>query len=244
MAGNVDLSTSTVMQFIEKNSFNVRSAVYRLKKDGSAIEFLIFPMIHVGSPEFYDEISRRLAGCDLILAEGVRSRRANLLTLSYRIVRRIRRMELVTQNDGMRIEYFREKILNTDIDGAAFDERWSRLPISLRAQLFVLVPVFVVYLFLFGTRETLAENIALDDLPSSEELMFDDEDFEPFDALIVDERDRILIEHIARLEDQQKEAKQIGIVYGARHMRTTMRFLMQTLNYRVVKSEWVKVFDL
>ena len=56
------------MQFIEKNSFSVRSAVYRLKKDGSALEFMIFPMIHVGSSEFYDEISRILAGCDLILA--------------------------------------------------------------------------------------------------------------------------------------------------------------------------------
>jgi len=232
------------MQFIEKNSFNVRSAVYNLKKDGSAIEFLIFPMIHVGSPEFYDEISKRLASCDLILAEGVKSKRANLITLSYRIVKHIRRMDLVTQQDGMRIESLREKIVSADIDGAAFDERWSRLPITLRAQLLVLVPVFVVYLFLFGTRETLAENIALDDLPSSDEIILDDEEFEPLDALIVDERDRILIEHIARLEGQQKEAKQIGIVYGAQHMRSTMRFLMQKLNYRVAKSEWVKVFDL
>ena len=232
------------MQFIEKNSFNVRSAVYSLKKDGSAIEFLIFPMIHVGSPEFYDEISKRLASCDLILAEGVKSKRANLITLSYRIVKHIRRMDLVTQQDGMRIESLREKIVSADIDGAAFDERWSRLPITLRAQLLVLVPVFVVYLFLFGTRETLAENIALDDLPSSDEIILDDEEFEPLDALIVDERDRILIEHIARLEGQQKEAKQIGIVYGAQHMRSTMRFLMQKLNYRVAKSEWVKVFDL
>src|SRR5262245_773993 len=85
------------MQFIEKNSFNVRSAAYCLKKEGSALEFLLFPMIHVGSSEFYDEISRRLASCDLILAEGVKSKRANLLTLSYRIVKHIRRMELVTQ---------------------------------------------------------------------------------------------------------------------------------------------------
>ena len=59
------------MQFIEKNSFNVRSAVYRLKKDNSALEFLLVPMIHMGSSEFYDEISKRLASCDLILAEGV-----------------------------------------------------------------------------------------------------------------------------------------------------------------------------
>ena len=232
------------MQFIEKNSFNVRTAVYSLKKDGSALEFLIFPMIHVGSAEFYDEISRRLASCDLILAEGVKSRRGNLLTLSYRIVRHIKRMELITQHDGMRMESFRAKILNADIDGVAFDERWSSLPISLRAQLFVLVPIYVVYLFLFGTRETLAENIALDDLPSDEEILSDDEDFESLDSLIIDERDRILIEHVARLDDQQKEARQIGIVYGARHMRNTIRFLMQKLNYRIAKAEWVKVFDL
>jgi len=232
------------MQFIEKNSFNVRSVVYRLKKDGSALEFLIFPMIHVGSKEFYEEISRRLASCDLILAEGVKSRRVNLITLSYRIVKHIRRIDLVTQHDGMRVETFRAKILNTDIDGAAFDERWSSLPISLRLQFIVLVPICVVYLFLFGTRETLADYVALDDLPSPEEILSDNENSEAFDSLIINERNRILIEHVTKLEDQQNGAKQIGIVYGARHMRNTMRFLMQELDYRVAKAEWVKVFDL
>jgi hypothetical protein len=69
------------MQFIEKTSFNVRS--------------LIFPMIHVGSSEFYG---------DLILAEGVKSRKARSITLSYRIVKHIRRMELITQREGMRVE--------------------------------------------------------------------------------------------------------------------------------------------
>ena len=232
------------MQFIEKNSFNVRSVVYRLKKDGSALEFLIFPMIHVGSSEFYKEISSRLASCDLILAEGVKSRRANLITLSYRIVKHIRRMELVTQQDGMRVETFRAKILNADMDGNAFNERWSSLPISLRVQLLALIPVFVVYLFLFGTRETLAEHIALDDLPSREEILSDDENVEAFDSFIVDERDRVLIEHVVNLEHQQNEPKQIGILYGARHMRNLMNFLMQELNYHVAKAEWVKIFDL
>jgi hypothetical protein len=154
-------------------------------------------------------------------------------------------MDLVTQQDGMRVESFQAKILNADMDGSAFDESWSSLPVLLRAQLLVIIPVFVVYLFLFGTREMLAKNIALDDLPTSEEILSEDEEFEPLDSLIVDERDRKLIEHIARLEDQQlKAAQQVGIVYGARHMRTTIAFLMQKLNYRVVKAEWVKVFDL
>ena len=99
----------TVMQFIEKNSFNVRSAVYRLKKEGTGLEFLLFPMIHVGSREFYEEVSRRLSSCDLILAEGVKSRKANILTLSYRVVKKIRRMDLVTQQEGMNVDRFARK---------------------------------------------------------------------------------------------------------------------------------------
>jgi len=233
------------MQFIEKNSFNVRSAVYRLKKDGTGLEFLLFPMIHVGSREFYEEISRRLSTCDLILAEGVKSKRANILTLSYRIVKKIRRMDLITQHDGMRVDGFRGKILNADLEEQVFDERWSSLPIMLRVQLFIIVPFFVVYLFLFGTRETVAKNLALEDLPSDEEILLEDESFAPLDSLLIDVRDQKLIEHIARLDAECSEAtRRVGIVYGALHMRRTVAFLLQHLNYRVAKAEWVNVFDL
>lgn len=110
------------MQFIEKNSFNVRSAIYRLQKDGEGLEFVLFPMIHVGSKEFYDEVSDRLAKCDLILAEGIDSKKANLLTRSYRIVKKIRRMDLVTQQEGMKVASFRHKLMNADMEGRAFDE--------------------------------------------------------------------------------------------------------------------------
>jgi hypothetical protein len=233
------------MQFIEKNSFNVRSAVYRLTSDTSRLEFLLFPMIHVGSREFYDEVSRRLSACDVILAEGVKSRKANILTLSYRIVKKIRRMDLVTQQEGMKVSGFREKILNSDMEQLPFDERWSSLPVALKARLFIFIPVYVVYLFLFGTRETLAENIALEDLPSSEEVLSQDASCEQLSSLLVDERDRKLIEHIVRLHDASPEdSRTIGIVYGAFHMRNAVAFLMGKLNYRVAKAEWVKVFDL
>jgi hypothetical protein len=233
------------MQFTEKNSFNLRAVVYSLKKDSAALEFLIFPMIHVGSREFYQEISRRLASCDLILVEGVKSRKAAILTLSYRIVKKIRRMDLITQNEGIRLEEFSNKVLNADMEGSAFDERWSALPITLRVQLFLMVPFVVVYLFIFGTRELLAENLVVEDLPSSEEVLYEDESFSRLDSLVVDERDRKLIEHIASIHKERSQTSQrIGVVYGAFHMRCVMAFLMQELNYRVVKADWVKVFDL
>ena len=233
------------MQFIEKNSFNVRSAIYHLKKDGAGLEFLLFPMIHVGSQQFYDEVGRRLMVCDSILAEGVSSKRASLLTLSYRIVKRIKRMDLVTQKDGLNLAGLRDRIVNADMSGRAFDERWSSLPLLLRVQLFLIIPAYVIYLLLVGTRETLAEEIALDDLPSSNEVLFADDSLASLDALIIDERDRSLITRIKELHDcEGMRAQVVGVVYGARHMRNVMSFLQWNLKYKVSIAEWVKVFDL
>jgi hypothetical protein len=195
------------MQFIEKNSFNVRSAIYSLNKDGEGLEFILFPMIHVGSKEFFAEVSDRLAKCDLILAEGVGSKKANLLTRSYRIVKKIRRMDLVTQQEGIKVADFRSKLMNADMEGPAFDDQWSSLPLALKAQIFFLTPVYVIYLFLFGTRETIAENIAVEDLPSSNEVLLQDDDFDKLDALLIDERDRRLIRNITSLHEANGQDK-------------------------------------
>jgi pheromone shutdown protein TraB len=131
------------------------------------------------------------------------------------------------------------------MEGRAFDERWSALPLRLRAQLLFLIQLYVLYLFLFGTRETLAENIAVEDLPSSKEILFADEGSEKLDSLLVDERDRRLIDSIAKLHDAGwQDAKTVGVIYGATHMRNVISFLLDRLNYRVAEAEWVTVFDL
>src|SRR5215510_6459295 len=142
------------MQFIEKNSFNVRSAVYHLAKNDGSPNFLLFPMIHVGSQSFYDEISRMLTSCDLILTEGVTSKRVQLLTLSYHVIKYIRRMDLVLQRDALKTDAFRGKLINADLAANVFDARWSSLPLTLRFQLFLRLPVYIIYLALFGTRQT------------------------------------------------------------------------------------------
>lgn len=234
------------MQFIEKNAFNVRTAVYRLRKEGAQLEFCLFPMIHAGSPEFYAEISRRLDQCDLILVEGVRSKKANVLVYSYKILKRIRRLGFVLQQDAMDLKGFGAKIVNTDIAGDAFEARWSALPILLHLQLFLLVPIYVVYLVIFANRETIAKQIAMDDLPTNEEILeTGDEEWEALHTLLIDERDRTLIDHLRRLdEDKSEEFRCIGVVYGAEHMRNVIAFLMHQMNYHVAKSEWVTVFDL
>lgn len=87
--------------------------------------------------------------------------------------------------------------------------------------------------------------MALEDLPSPDEILLRDEGFEKFDTLLIDERDRRLIAHLQKLHVSHQQDKTIvGIVYGARHIRSVIRFLLGRLNYRVARAEWVTVFDL
>lgn len=154
-------------------------------------------------------------------------------------------MDLVTQQEGMKTSSFRNRIVCPDIEGSVFEKRWSSLPMGLKAQLLLFVPIYVVYLLFFGTRKTLAENIALEDLPSTDELLLQDERFEKLDSLLVDQRDRELIANIKKLHDNNREDKKlVGVVYGAMHMRNLINFLLQQLHYKVAKAEWVTVFEL
>ncbi len=230
------------MQIIEKTPFSVRSAIYHLKKDDD-LEFILFPMIHVGTQKFYDDVYERLSKCDLIFAEGVQSKKVSLLTLSYRIVKRIKRLELVTQGDALRLSDFSEKIINTDMRGRAFDEGWLALPLMTRMMLYLGIPIFVIYLLIFGTRQTIAENMGLDDLPGRDEILYTEDFLEGFHSLLIDKRDRLLLNNINQLDAKNNGKKIVGIVYGASHMRSVIR-LLGNLNYRVVDSEWLMVFDM
>ena len=82
-------------------------------------------------------------------------------------------------------------------------------------------------------------------MPSSDEILYEDESFEKLDSLLIDERDKKLIGHIEGLyQGNCKDKKLVGIVYGATHMRNVTSFLIRKLKYRIVKAEWVTVFDL
>jgi hypothetical protein len=230
------------MQIIEKTPFSVRSAVYHLKKDDE-VEFVLFPMIHVGTQKFYDDVYERLAKCDLIFAEGVQSKKVNLLTRSYKIIKKIKRLDLVIQTDALRLSDFSEKIVCTDMQGQDFDKDWSKLSWLTRVIIFLGIPIYVVYMLIFGSRELIAENLGMDDLPGRDEILYSEDFLEDFRGLLLKKRDDVLLSHINQLNENHNKPKVIGIVYGASHMRNIIRFLNEQ-NYRVVDSEWLMVFDM
>ncbi len=154
-------------------------------------------------------------------------------------------MELVTQQEALKIRLPRKDVINADMSRRDFDKGWSAVSAALRFQLIIFLPVYVVWLFLFGTREVIAEHMAMEDMPSRDETLFSDEDTESLDRLLIDERDRQLIGVIEDLHrTKNPDRKTVGIVYGARHMRNITSFLLDRLSYRITASDWVVVFDL
>jgi len=83
------------MQLVEASSFAVRSAVIQLRRPDTPLGFVLFPMIHLATPAFYADVMIRLAGCQLIVAEGGRGIESTAggraLCLSYRLAGRTRR---------------------------------------------------------------------------------------------------------------------------------------------------------
>jgi hypothetical protein len=76
------------MQIIEHSIVGTRSAVLRLKRPDTELQFLVFPMIHVASPQFFAAVAERLRRCDLLVVEGVagRSSLTWAITLTYRVM--------------------------------------------------------------------------------------------------------------------------------------------------------------
>jgi hypothetical protein len=61
------------MQFIESSIIGLRSAVTTFTRPATPLRFILFPMVHVGEQQFYDEVAARARLCQVIVAEGTPS---------------------------------------------------------------------------------------------------------------------------------------------------------------------------
>lgn len=231
------------MQLTEASDLGVRSAIYRFRRNDSGLEFMLFPMIHVGSREYYAAVRARLDDCDVIFAEGVASRHAALLTLAYGAVAKVKDLHLVTQR-ALDLRPLSSKVVHTDVTGPEFENGWSHIPLRERLILTAAVPMAAAYMYLFGTKEFVAKHCGVEHLPSREEVLRPGESFEKLDELVIGQRDAKLLRHIEDFHQcHGSETKVVGIVWGAGHMRSVVRLLLGKLSYRVAKAEWITVFE-
>lgn len=231
------------MQLIEVSVTGVRSAVITLQAAGTPMRIVLFPMIHLGTRDFYQSVTARLADCHLIVAEGIAGRPAavSALTLAYRLPARRRRLALTVQQ----IDYasLGIPVIRPDITAQQFRKRWRSVPALQRVAVWCLVPPFGLAFALLGTRRTLSRHLGTDDLPTHLEDQVR-QAIPKLTELILDHRDAQLADCLASIHQaRQAENINVAVVYGAGHMPALTLELLRRYGYRPRKAEWLTVFD-
>jgi hypothetical protein len=249
------------VQIIEATEAGIRAVELRLQRHGSPLQFLLYPMMHIGQPEYYQEIARRLGQADLIVAEGVGRDDAPAetkaaapaqalarlsspmywLTSSYRTMAEDQNLGLVEQN--LDYDAIGVPVVCPDFTAEQFDEQWRTIPVWQRgAMLAVAAPVLAAQR-LFGSRwlyNRLVNDASMDDLLNPEELFVVNTE-EELDRVILHGRDVPLLKMLTDLHEKRcQEPITVAVVYGAAHMRAVLLGL-RPLGYRVVSGDWLTV---
>lgn len=228
------------MQIIDTGLMGTRSAILRLRRPGSRLNFLIFPMLHVASPRFYREVRRRLGACEVVVAEGVTSPSVigSAFMMTYRIVPANRRSGLVEQD--IDYESLGVEVINPDISGEEFDRGWRALPLRLRVLVLCVLPFVAIAQFVGGRKRLLARDVIVED---NQDLP-DCDTSEQLEALFGGERDERLFEALKKLhETRSHERIDVAIVYGAAHVPVLVHRMAAVLGYRPNTADWITVVD-
>lgn len=230
------------LQFIEVSALGVRAAHYRLRSPLHSLEFDLFPMIHIGSAEFYAQVRERIDRCDVVLFEGISSLAVKLLTASYTLAARSERLGLVTQRDALPVAQLKGRLIHADFPKQEFEAAWAFVPWYWRVAVGVGAPVYGLWLYFTASRESIGRRLGTNDLESREDIeRF--EDLPEFENAVATGRDVRLVAAIERLLERPGNHANAGVVYGAAHMRHASRLLTERFGYRVVEAEWLNVFQ-
>lgn len=228
------------MQFIESNVFGVRAAHYRLESPRHKVEIRLFPMIHIGAPDYYAHVAARLQQCEVVLFEGARSSKAHMLALSYSLATRRKRLGLVTEREALRLRSLGVRLIHADSTSDEFAKGWSGIPLQTRLALMVGAPLYGAWLFLTATRESLGQDMQTEDLESRDRQdAFEDEP--ELERTLLTRRDSRLIGALTSLLVEATQPTCAGVLYGAGHISAVTRFLFDEHAFRVVGSEWLDV---
>jgi hypothetical protein len=224
------------MQIVESSVVGTRCAVLRCTRRGGGPVILVFPMLHVATPEFYREVERRLRECDLLVVEGIIGDSAvgDALMTTYKVIPANDDAGLV--EDDIPYDDLGVPFVTPDLTGDEFDEGFGELPWKTKLITWAAVPVVTVGQFFAGRRAML--NLEVNDLPTrAEELRGDDLD-EFMDLLLGRRDERVLTALAGIVRDRAEEKLDVAVVYGAGHVPGILRGLYK-LGYRVVSADWV-----
>jgi hypothetical protein len=229
------------MQFLEYSQGQLRSPILHFEEIGHAVVFDLYPTIHIGTPEYYQAVMDHLGDCDRVLYEYFET--FSLGPRDHDDYRNLaRRLGLVSQLDAIDYECVPATWTLADFTPGTWEHAVAQLPSwqerlmftargqALIARLNALLPA--------PTREALA---LMCDMSQTmhEELVAQT----PLDTMIMDDRNRILINALKRFSEiQLTDASSpfvVGVFYGAAHMPAIVEYLTDRLGFLCRSAEWI-----
>jgi hypothetical protein len=231
------------VQLIEVSMTGVRAAVITLSRADSPLRFVLFPMLHLGSEAFYQDVTDCLGQCQVVVAEGIQGHSAvtRAITLAYRLPGRRRRLALVVQ----RIDYqsLGVPVLTPDLTGRQLRQGWRSIPRLQRTVLLAAAPALGAFFWLMGTRRMLSRYASAEDLPGLPESLAREWNSELLE-LLVDRRDRLVAAALDGIcAERSQQSCDVAVVYGAGHMAGIVRHLHARHGYRPSQAHWLTVFE-
>ena len=167
-----------------------------------------------------------------------------MLTLSYQLVAKRKRLGLVCQQDALPLGAIHVDRVHADVSAQEFDSSWHRVARLDRFALTIVALGRGIWDYLTATLASLARRAAKDDLTSREDALLAEEQPELDDALH-GSRDECLLACVLRCHEQHAgDRMRIGVLYGAAHVPPVLRLLQDRLGYRVNSADWLTVFEL
>jgi hypothetical protein len=251
------------MQIVEVTELaGVRTVVLRFRRAGGAVEFVLYPMIHLAEAAFYAEVTERVKECHLVVAEGVgRSIRTWALAAAHRLAKDTRRLGLVVQKIDYQAGGGRlitrdagdlphgvppRMVLIPDLTAEEFRQGWTAagMPLWWRALVMLLAPWYGLMIRLFGTRRAIAGRLDRDEISTRERRLGHHEHIAAMMRLLRDDRDRLLVAALRVIHERYAcENVPVAVVWGAGHMSAAIQALWD-LGYRPVAADWLTVFSL
>lgn len=231
------------MQIIENGPLGLRSAVLRLQSRNAACTYLLFPMVHIGEPAFYDAVADRAVGCDYILIEGVRHKLVRVASGMYDRVAASPRMRLTVQRVmAPALRPIKDRIVSIDMPPERFEMLWQRQPLWTRLFLPSLFRLVFWHFSKFGTRKQMAQRMAMELAPSRSEIFSVGDELE-FTKLLKQRRDEYIVARLDEFhEAHRNEPITVAIIFGAGHMRAIVRHLIDRHGYIAAAGSWLTIF--
>jgi len=224
------------MQFIESSITGLRSAVITLTHRKSPARFILFPMVHVGEQQFYDEVAVRARLCQLIVAEGIPSQ----YVPAQEWMARHRGGHLVDQVAALRLETlgvpvrWEEPELD-DRPKSPREQLMSRAVDAAGAATIGLIRKFTDPRDLPGVDQAEEYDESAENLTGSRLNRL-------LEYNIKTVRDAKLVRVLGEIHhDRAAEPLSVGVVFGAAHMPAVTSYLCGQLGYIAASAEWLTV---